>query len=297
MSWKTRALIAAIWMAVFTPFQPTGGIAVSEDLPEILDRGTLRHLGVPYANFVTGSGDGMDVELVKGFARELGVEYVFVESRWADIIADLTGQKVRLSGDNVETVGDAPVRGDLIANGFTVLPWRQKVVAFSSPTFPTQVWLVARADYDMRPITPSGDIDSDIGAVKQMLRGVSVLGISNTCLDPSLYHIGSLGAVEELFPGRLNELAPALIAGKADTTLLDVPDALIALEKWPGQIKVIGPVSAEQTMAVGFRKDAPELLNAYNRYLEKAKADGTYIRLVKNYYPAVFGYYPDFFIE
>ncbi len=39
-------------------------MAGARDLDEIKKSGVLRHLGVPYANFVTGSGDGMDVELV-----------------------------------------------------------------------------------------------------------------------------------------------------------------------------------------------------------------------------------------
>jgi hypothetical protein len=35
-------------------------------------------------------------------------------------------------------------RGDMIATGMTVLPWPQQVVAFSRPTFPTQIWLIDR---------------------------------------------------------------------------------------------------------------------------------------------------------
>ncbi|MBW1993760.1 MAG: ABC transporter substrate-binding protein, partial [Deltaproteobacteria bacterium] len=38
--------------------------ASGADLQEVRKTGVLRHLGVPYANFVTGSGDGLDVELV-----------------------------------------------------------------------------------------------------------------------------------------------------------------------------------------------------------------------------------------
>jgi hypothetical protein len=34
----------------------------------------------------------------------------------------------------------------MIAIGFTVLPWREKVLLYSAPTFPSQVLLVARAD-------------------------------------------------------------------------------------------------------------------------------------------------------
>lgn len=39
------------------------------DLKEIKAKGELCHLGIRYANFVTGAGDGFDVEIVQGFAR------------------------------------------------------------------------------------------------------------------------------------------------------------------------------------------------------------------------------------
>ena len=31
------------------------------DLQDIKAKGEIRHLGIPYANFVTGAGDGFDV--------------------------------------------------------------------------------------------------------------------------------------------------------------------------------------------------------------------------------------------
>ena len=94
---------------------------------------------------------------------------------------------------------------------------------------------------------------------------------------------------------QLNEMAPAVLNGDAETTLLDVPDALIALDKWPGELKVIGPVSGNQEMSVAFRKSSPKLRTAFNQYLEKVWRDGSYIKLVQRYYPGVFDYYRDFF--
>lgn len=265
------------------------------DLPEILDAGVIRHLGVPYANFVTGSGDGMDVELIQRFAASLGVRYEYVQTSWKSVIGDLTGKSVRAAGEEIEILGDHPIRGDVIANGFTVIPWRQKIVDFGAPTFPTQIWVVAHANADLTPIVPGAEIAEDIAAVKAMLDGHSILGMANTCLEPSLYDVAGTGAKVALFEGGLNELAPAVINGESETTLLDVPDALIALEKWPGQIKVLGPLSPLQTMAAGFAKSAPKLRQAYNAFIAQCKADGTYVALVKKYYPAVFRYYPEFF--
>ena len=127
-------------------FLSTGG-TLAADLPEIQQRGVLRHLGVPYANFVTGSGDGLDVELIRLFAQHLGVEYQYVKTTWSSVIEDLTGKKARVTSDKVQILGECPVRGDLIANGMTILKWRKKLVDFSLPTFPTQVWLISIASY------------------------------------------------------------------------------------------------------------------------------------------------------
>ena len=284
-------LICMVIVLIIIPVTKVSGVDVSD----IKERGVLRHLGIPYANFVTGSGDGMDVELVQLFAQHLGVKYEYVKTSWGAVIGDLTGEKVKPRGKDVEITGTVPVKGDIVANGFTILPWRQKVVLYSIPTFPTQVWIIARADSPMKPIKPVDNIQEDIAAVKALLNGRTILGMANTCLDPVLYGLEEAGTRVRLFHGNLNELAPAVINYDAEATLLDVPDALIALEKWPGKIKIIGPVSPVQNMACAFAKTSGDLRDAFNKFLEKCMEDGTYLRLVKKYYPAVFRYYPEFF--
>lgn len=269
------------------------------DLDEVQKSGKLRHLGIPYANFISLQGDGLDMELMQLFATHIGVTYEFVPSTWGTIIADLTGKYVRPRGDDVVITGKTPVKGDVIAAGFTKLKWRQKVLAFASATFPTGVWLIARANSVMSPITPSGDVVKDIDLVKAGLKGQTVLALKDSCLDPQLYHLETAGAIIRLLaPERnLDEMIPLVIAGSADTTLMDVPVALIALEKWPGKIKVVGPVSQQQEMAPAFNKSSPRLREAFETFFERCKKDGTYFRLVRKYYPTVFSYYPDFFTQ
>lgn len=272
--------------------------AAAAGLDELRARGELRHLGVPYANFVTGAGDGMDVELMQGFARWLGVDYRFVETDWSTALGDLLGRTARAKdGGGAELLESVPIKGDVIANGMTVIPWREQVVRFGEATFPTQVWLISRAEAPVSPIRPSANLTEDIVRTKSVLGGRSLLGKLDTCLDPSLYGIERTGAEVQLFGGALNELAPALLNEEADLTLLDVPDALVALEKWPGRIKVIGPVSEPQEMAPAFRPQDADLQQAFDRYLAGIRADGTYLELVRRYYPFVFEYFPEFFAD
>jgi ABC-type amino acid transport substrate-binding protein len=271
------------------------GAALAGDLPEVKKSGVLRHLGIPYANFVTGDGDGMDVELMQLFAKSQGVRYEYVKTSWDTAVADLIGRKVEAKGTTVELLSATPVKGDLIANGFTVLPWRQKVVEFSQSTFPSQIWLVARSDSKLNPIKPSGAIDRDIEQVKALLKGRKVLALKRTCLDPDLYNLYATGAEVICFNGNLNELAPAIINGEAEMTILDVPDALVALDKWTGKIKVIGPISQRQEMAVAFPQASTKLREAFNRFLVQSRKDGSYERIVKKYYPTAFASFPEYF--
>ena len=280
------ALVTVPWQAVS-----------ARDLKEIKEEGVLRHLGVPYANFVDGADNGLDVELVRLFAKEIGVRYEYVETNWKGVIGDLTGQQLSVKGNDVSVVGRLPIRGDVIANGLTIIPWRQKVIDFSAPTFPTQVWLIAASQSPLQPITPSGKLDQDIAQAKALLKGKTVLGISGTCLDHTLYNLDAAGAHSKPFAGTLNQLAPAVLQGDADTSLLDVADSLVALNKWPGQIKILGPISEQQQMGVGFRKESPELQQAFAAFYTRLQADGTYAALVKKYYPDVFSYYPEFFAQ
>jgi ABC-type amino acid transport substrate-binding protein len=292
------AKCARIFLALCLALVLSGGAAfgAANDLAEVKSSGTLRHLGIAYANFITGQGDGLDVDLMRLFAKHLGVHYVFVPSDWDTLFPDLTGKKIRSKGADVEVLGDTQIRGDVIANGLTVLPWRQKVVDFSRPTFPTQVWLVVKADSKVTPIIPSGDIKRDIERTRGKLRGLTLLCKSGTCLDPALFNLEPTGAKPKLFPGSLNDLAPALILkGETDAILLDVPDALVALQKYPGKIKIIGPMSDTLDMAVAFSKHSPRLREEFDRFFAALKQSGEYAKMIKRYYPFVTTYFPKYF--
>jgi len=270
-------------------------VTFAADLDEIKARGVLRHIGIPYANFVSGAGDGMDVELVRKFAKYLGVRYEFVQSDWNTVVQDLIGRKIKVAAGQVEMLEDAPVKGDMIANGFTVLPWRQQVVDFATPTFPNQIWLIARADSPVRPIKPTRNLMKDIQLTKALMKGRTVLTMEKTCLDPALYDLAATGAKIICRTGNLNEMAPAVLNKDGDLTILDVPDALVALDKWKGKLKIIGPVSDRQKMAAAFSKNSPKLLQAYNAFIRKAQHNGTYLALIKKYYPTAPSYFPEFF--
>lgn len=290
-----RTLWRHLLLLLLWTWATTGALAA--DLEDIKARGELRHLGIPYANFVTGAGDGFDVELTQGFAEYLGVRYELVYSDFYSVIRDLLGKNVVRKGDVVDLEGDFPIKGDMIAAGFTVLPWREQILLYSEPTFPSQVMLIARADSPIRPIGGSDDLSGDIIETKSLIGTRSLLVMEKTCLDPANYGLKGGGIELRAYTKstNINEMVPALLNLDADLSLLDVPDLMIDMQKWAGKFKVIGPISDAQTLAAAFPKDAPRLRDAYNEYLRQIKEDGTYDRLVKKYYPGVRRYFPAFF--
>ncbi len=173
-------LISVLMGLVFTPL-------TRADLDHIRSSGALMHFGVPYSNFVTGDGDGLDVDILKMYASEIGVRYQHVLTSWETVIGDLSGKRVIPNGDEVEIAGETPVKGDIVGNGLTVLPWRSKVINFSDSYFPTAIWVIARADSNLNPIRPTGDPAKDVLLTKNLLPGKQILGIKETCLDPDLY--------------------------------------------------------------------------------------------------------------
>lgn len=286
-----RGALALVMVLSFVP------PAVAADLQEIRENGTLRHLGIRYANFVTGAGDGFDVELMRGFARHIGVDYQLVYSDFYSVIRDLLGQDVVRTADGVTLEGSFPVRGDVISTGFTVLPWREQVLLFSEPTFPSQVLLVAPAHSALAPIQPSGDLRSDIAATRALIGSNSLLVMERTCLDPAGYGLTGNGIDLRKYTAstNLNEMVPAMLGGTADLTLLDVPDAILDLVQWSGQIKILGPISEPQVLATAFPADAGDLRDAFNDYLRHIREDGTYDALVDKYYPGIHTFFPTFF--
>ncbi len=262
------------------------------DLDEIKARGELRHLGVPYANFVTGDGEGLDALILKMYSEKIGVNYRYVKADWDTVIGDLSGKKFAVRGDTVELTGEVPVKGDIIGNGLTFIPWREKIINFSKPYFPSAIWVIAKADSPVKPIQPTSDPKKDVEVTRDLLKGREVLGIKNTCVDLDLYNLKDSKPIY-MEGVSLNDLAAALIKGAAEISILDVPDSLVALSKFPGKIKILGSITGKQDMGFGISKDSPKLLASFNEFLDELKSSGELGKLIHKYYPGIDRYFPE----
>jgi hypothetical protein len=234
--------------------------AAAADLADIKARGELRHLGIKYANFVTGAGDGFDVELAQGFARHIGVKYTLVYSDFYSVIRDLLGKDVAREGRQGQPVGRLPRQGRHDRHRLHRAALAQAGAAVLGPTFPTQVLLLAPAEAPVQPIAGSPDLAEDIQQTKALIGRKSLLVMERTCLDPAGY--GLKGKGFDLRPytknTNINEMVPAMLNKTAEYTLLDVASVVLDMQKWAGRIKIVGPISEQQEMAAAFAPDAPE---------------------------------------
>jgi ABC-type amino acid transport substrate-binding protein len=295
MFWK-RFVIAPLSGAIICLLTTSSW---ATDLAEIKARGEIRHIGIRYANFVTGAGDGLDVELMQGFAKRIGVSYKLVYSDFYSVIRDLLGKDVVRKDGQVTLTGDYPIKGDVISTGFTMLPWREAILLYSDPVLPSQVLLVAPAESELQPIDDGADLAADIAKTRKAIGTRSVLVMERTCLDPTNYGLDNVGLDLKKYSksANLNEMVPAMLNKEAELTLLDVPDAILDLRKWAGRIKILGPISEQQMLATAFPKDAPQLRAEFNAYLRDLKASGAYDRLVDKYYPGIRRFFPEFFAK
>lgn len=266
-------------------------VAIAQDLDEIQSRGVLRHIGAPYGNFVVAPDrkksakySGFSVDLVRLYAKSIGVGYEFVESdNVHTMLEDLIGSQFNILQHEpfqIESGEKYTSKGDIIATGLTVLDWRRRIVNFSSSTFPSKIWLVGHRS--MQRKLPSYFDQFNRKDVLDFAARFQVIGQANTSLDPRLYGIEKF----QEFRGSINDYINLVTNLKEDKlAILDFPDAIITLRKAPEKLIVIGELSGSQYMAAAFRKESPKLLESFNVFLKEIKKNGAYDRLVKRYYP------------
>jgi len=289
-------------VAVVLFWQGVADAAAPYDLPEIKAANVLRHSGILYANFVTSSNGGFDVEIVQRFAKHLGVNYQFQKTEWTNFVEQLTGKRYEYdTNDTPKQIGETAICADIAASGITILPKRQKVVAFSNRVFPTQVLLVTGMD-SLLEQPPLGSLEDRIARTRSLMSNQLVLCKKDTCLDPKGLRLKEAGAIYRCFEGPLNALADAMLGhlpevGGANMTVLDVPDVMVSMNSLNGAIKIVGPVNDRQYMAAAFRPDCPKLREAYNEFLHHIQTNGEYEAILTKHYPGANTYFADFFKE
>ncbi|MGB0694669.1 MAG: substrate-binding periplasmic protein [Rhodospirillaceae bacterium] len=240
-----------------TPAQAKDG---SERLTRIEADNTLRvciwpnYYSISYLDRRTGTLEGIDVDLARMLARDLGVEVRFVESSFAKLIENMTSDAC-----------------DISMHGVGVRPDRAEVMDFANAHLRSGIHAVAPLDHPT--INSWTDIDKP-GHVVVVQRA--------TYMEPVMRE--SLSAAELMVVDDFKAREQEVRSGRADVFMTDYPYGRRQVEL-TGWAKMLSPPEtlAPTDYAFAVPKDEPVWLERVNSFVAKVKADGTLRSLGETY--------------
>ena len=241
---------AALSLVVVAQSSETKAQQTESHLYEITKSGTLRvcqypqYYAISYRNPATGEIEGIDADLSKELAKELGVELEVVESSFVSFIADLQAGKC-----------------DIGMFGLGATLKRAQAVEFSKPYLVTGIFAVVRKD---GPIKTWSDIDQP---------GIRVADTMGSYTEAFLR--------DHLKQATLNAIAPPatsegeLSANRADVSVADYPSARRVADEFDWATVVAPPEPLRQTAYAYVVAPGDQIwLNYINLFVDTIKLDG-----------------------
>lgn len=215
----------------------------------------------PYEFLYNNEVVGVDIEIVKAVAAELGVKLTITDVSFDTICAGVSSGKA-----------------DLGAAAITIRPDRAETVDFSTPYTTTEQYVVVAADNDS--IKTVEDLAGKSIGVQQ--------GTTSDFMIEDLINDGTLaGATSSGYT------APAVAAasiGKLDAVVTDKLTAETIVANNPGKyqcfklVKADGSDAAEvEAYGIAVPKNSPDLLAVVNKVLDKLLSEGTIAQWEEKY--------------
>ena len=208
---------------------------------------------------------GFDIDLAREMARELGVGFAPVNTRWTAIIPSLT-------------LG----RCDIIISGMSVTEERQQKVSFSEPYMRVgQTVLLNRKLAEK--VTSYEDLNDPAYSVASKPGTTGEAAVQRVLPKAQYKPFDSESAA-----------AAAVAAGEVDALVYDRPfnATFIAMNGEENLVFLDKPFT-DEAIAFAIRKDDPDFLKWLNGFLGKLKDDGRYDKIHKKWFESTdwFDYY------
>ncbi len=190
---------------------------------------------------------GFDIDLAKEVAKRLGVDVKFQTIVWESKLEEINSGNI-----------------DVIWNGFSVTPERQKEYLFTKPYIKNRQVIVVTAD---SPIKTKADLEGKkIGIQAGSSAQDAVMADKATyevIKDNLLEFDDNVMAMKDLKGGGLDAVVVDIIVGK------------YYVSKHPGEYKFLEEDFGAEDFAVGLRITDKAFLAEMNKALDDMKADGT----------------------
>lgn len=251
----TRISLSALMVAlafVATTFAAATATAQQTEsrLYEVTKSGTLKvcqyplYYSISYRNPKTGVIEGIDADLSKELAKELGTELEIVESSFGTFIADLQTGKCQIG---------------MFGIGATLK--RAQSVAFSKPYLLTSIYGVARKG---GPVSDWADIDKP---------GIRVAVTLGSYIEPFMK--GYLKNAELIAVAPPASREGELMANRADVIMTDYPTAIKVTDEFDWALTVKPTETLRLTPYAYVVPQGDQIwLNYINLFVDTIKMDG-----------------------
>lgn len=197
---------------------------------------------------------GFDIDVAKEASKRLGIPVEFQSIDWDSKEAALKSGQV-----------------DVLWNGLTITPERQKVIAFSKPYMKNDQLLVVRSD---SPIHDKQDFSGKCIGTQEGSSSIDALN-RHKDFQRSLKGVKKYGDYVNAFMD--------LEVGRIDGVLVDSVVGRYYMEKKPGKFKVVDKSLGEETFGIGMRKEDKPLQDKMNKVMAELSRDGTLSALSKKW--------------
>jgi lysine/arginine/ornithine transport system substrate-binding protein len=210
----------------------------------------------------SGAFQGFDIDLGKAICAELKVKCVFIDQGFDGIIPALEARKF-----------------DAILSSMTVTPARLQQIDFSSEMYNEPTSLIAKKGSGLVPTTASlkgKTVGVESGTIQETY--------ANTYWKPN-------GVTVVSYPGQ-DQVYADLLSGRLDASLQDSVEATYGFLKTPkgSSYELAGNVTSDPKdvlgsyIAIGIRKDEPELKAHIDKAIAAILANGTYKKIEAKYF-------------
>lgn len=197
---------------------------------------------------------GFDVEIAKAICAEMKAKCTLVAQDWDGIIPGLLAKKY-----------------DLIVASMSITDERKKKVAFTDPYYSNFLQFVAPVGTKMDP-TPSGMKGKTIGAQRST--------ISSQYLEDKYRATAKIKVYDKQTAAWLD-----LKSGRLNAVLADIYPAYDWIKANKGFQFVGKKIDINDKIGIAARKDDKDLVAAVNKALAAIRANGTYAKINRKYFP------------
>jgi arginine/lysine/histidine transporter system substrate-binding protein len=249
--------LAAISLGIIIYLPFSAKPETNPELQEIKSRGKIivgTEAEYPPMEFIDDDGNfaGIDIDIAKEIAKDLGAEAEFRHILWQDIFDALLAEEV-----------------DMVISAVTILPERAEIMAFSSPYFNAgQIIVVAEGNAEN--IQSTNNLDGKTIGVQE---------------DTTSHFEAKKLTAEVAAYVDYNEAREDLLAGKLDAIIIDYP-AGIELARTQEGLKIVGEPFTNEFYGVAVRKENQALLAKINNTLMRLKKSSDIGKIINKWLEA-----------